>query len=89
MTSGFQFDYVAYTCPEGFVFKGTKNTTQYAFCHDWKFHHMFDPRTSCVHAVCPQPPEFQPHQIQGERIWHKRKDVPEYGAQAQYICPEG
>ena len=44
----YEFDYVAYTCPDGYVFRGTRNTTHYAFCYDWKFITLFDPSRPCV-----------------------------------------
>lgn len=44
----FQLDYVYFTCPEGFVFQGSKNVTHYAVCRNWKFVYLFDLTKPCV-----------------------------------------
>ena len=43
-----QFDYVAFSCPEGYVFEGTKNTTHYALCYNWNYIYLFDLEVLCV-----------------------------------------
>ena len=40
-------DYVAFSCPLGYVFKGTNNITHYAVCHDWQFIYLYDPEVKC------------------------------------------
>ena len=44
----FQFDYIAFTCPLGYVFENSNNITHYVFCHDWMFMYQFDMETLCV-----------------------------------------
>ena len=41
-------DYVAFSCPLGYVFKDTNNITHYAVCHDWQFIYLYDPEVKCV-----------------------------------------
>ena len=43
-----QMDYVAFTCPEGYVFEGSNNITHYAFCFNTTFVHEYDPAARCV-----------------------------------------
>lgn len=41
-------DYVAFTCPEGYVFNGTSNVTVYSVCYNWNFVSLFDEEIECV-----------------------------------------
>ncbi len=43
-----QLDYVYFTCPEGYVFEGSSNTTHYAVCRNWNFVYLFDITKGCV-----------------------------------------
>ena len=43
-----EFDYVTFTCPEGYVFKESNNKTHYALCINWEFIYLFDIEANCV-----------------------------------------
>ena len=47
-----EFDYVAFTCPEGYVYEGTNNNTHYAICIHWEFVYLYDPEVLCVRKFC-------------------------------------
>ena len=40
--------YIAHTCPEGYVFEDSFNTTHFAFCYNTTFDVQYDPRKFCV-----------------------------------------
>jgi hypothetical protein len=44
-------DYVAFTCPVGYVFEGTNNITHFALCYNWEFIYLFDPEVLCVRKL--------------------------------------
>ena len=46
-----QFDYIAFNCPEGYVFEGTNNATHYAICYNWNYIYLFDPEIMCVRKL--------------------------------------
>ena len=43
-----EYDYVAFTCPEGYVYEGTNNITHYAICIHWEFVYLYDQDVLCV-----------------------------------------
>ena len=43
-----EFDYVTFTCPDGYVYEGTNNKTHYAICMHQEFIYLFDPSVLCV-----------------------------------------
>ena len=43
-----EFDVVTYNCPEGHVFEGSTNVTNYAICYNWEYIYPFDNDKPCV-----------------------------------------
>ena len=84
-----ELDYVAFHCPEGYVFEGTKNTTHYALCYNWNYIYLFDLDALCVPIECPDPPNFLPETVAGEIVYDMVGSPPSYQDIAQYSCPEG
>lgn len=48
-----EFDYVAFTCPDGYVYEGTNNKTHYAVCMHWEFIYLYDEDALCVRKYLP------------------------------------
>ena len=46
-----EFDYVTYNCPEGHVFEGSTNVTNYAICHNWEYIYPFDLNIACIRKI--------------------------------------
>ena len=47
--SSFQLDFVSFGCSRpGYVFEGSNNITQYAFCKDWEWVYDFDLEARCT-----------------------------------------
>ena len=40
--------YLAFSCPEGYVFEDSKNATHFAFCYNTTFDVQYDPTKYCV-----------------------------------------
>ena len=73
-----EFDYIAFECPEGYVFEGTKNNTHYAMCYNWNYIYLFDLDLLCIPIECPQPPNFLPDTMAGEINIDLVGDPPRY-----------
>ena len=43
-----EFDYVTFTCPDGYVFEKSNNKTHYALCMHWDFVYLYDQEALCV-----------------------------------------
>ena len=43
-----ELDYVAFDCPTGYVFEGSKNKTHYAICLNWEFIYLYDQDRLCI-----------------------------------------
>ena len=46
-----EFDYVAFTCPEGYIFKESNNKTHYALCMNWEFIYLYNKDATCVRKL--------------------------------------
>ena len=43
-----QMSYIAFSCPEGYIFEDSNNATNYAFCFNTTFDVQYDPKKYCV-----------------------------------------
>ena len=84
-----ELDYVAFDCPQGYVFEGSKNKTHYAICLNWEFIYLYDEDTLCVPVECPPVPTFVAETPIGENNLDLVNDPPQYLDVAQFSCPEG
>ncbi len=44
-------DYVTFGCEPGYVFEGSTNITNYAFCHNWNWTYAFDNEATCIRKL--------------------------------------
>ena len=86
---------LTYTCPLGWVFRGSKNTSVTAECGGWDWIHHFDPDSNCVPVICPEEelPLFPNNSAVGEHnaglMMAGNSSWNSWRSEVTYTCPQG
>ena len=85
-----------YTCPLGWVFEDSKNTTQTAICRNWTWNVQFNVSKPCVPVVCPEEelPLFPNNSAIGTTNMEEVKSLNgsewnSWRGRVTYTCPQG